>query len=112
MKLSLAYTSPFSRLIALMLGRLRMSVDDAINHYDSFAKTVFSEGKKTVGEGNFKASVLEDVIKNIVKTKTGDADTRMMETSSDAVCKTYVAALPSVFRKLIRSQICMCYGCT
>jgi len=89
-----------------------MSVDDAINHYDSFAKTVFSEGKKTVGEGNFKASVLEDVIKNIVKTKTGDADTRMLETSSDAVCKTYVAALPSVFRKLIRSQICMCYGCT
>jgi hypothetical protein len=77
-----------------MLGRLRMSVDNAIDRYDSLAKRVFSEGKKIIGDGKFKASVLEDVVKKIVEAETGDADTRMMETSSDGqVCRTYVAAL-------------------
>lgn len=96
-----------------MLGRLRMSVEDAIKCYDSFAKRVFSGGKKTIGDGKFKASVLEEVIKEIVNAETGDADTRMMETSSDEqACRTYVMTLPPVVEKLIRFQICVCHGCT
>jgi hypothetical protein len=62
-----AYTLFFSRLIALML---RMSVSDTIMHYDSLAKKVFSDGKKVVGDGHFKGSVLRDVVKEIVKAKT------------------------------------------
>jgi len=85
------YTLFFSRLIALMLGRLRLSVSDAINHYDSLAEKVFSDGKKVIGDGHFKGSVLRDVVKKIVEAKTADADSRMMETDSDGkVCKTYV----------------------
>jgi hypothetical protein len=81
----------FSRLIALMLGRLRMSISDAIQSYDTLAKRVFFEGKKMTGDGKFKTSILEAVMKEIVKEKTDDADTRMMDTSSDGVtCKTYV----------------------
>jgi hypothetical protein len=85
-------TSLFSsRLIALMLGRLRMSVYDAITHYDSLAKKVFADGKKMMGDGNFKSSVLEGVIKDIVRATTGDADSRMMDTRPEVeVCKTYV----------------------
>jgi hypothetical protein len=83
-----------SRLIALMLGRLRLSVSDTIEYYDSLAEKVFSNGKKVVGDGHFKGSILENVVKEIVKAKTADADSRMMETDSDGkVCKTYVDVL-------------------
>jgi hypothetical protein len=79
----------FARLIALILGRLRMSISDAITRYDSLAKEVFHDGRKSFGDGKFKASVLEHVIKQIVEVATDDADSRMMDTRSDGeVCKT------------------------
>ena len=37
-----------------MLGRLRMDVDTAINHYDDLAEQVFSDMKR-YGDGKFKA---------------------------------------------------------
>ena len=70
-----------------------MSVSDAIRCYDSFAEKVFSKGKKYVGDGKFKASTLEDVMKEIVKEKAGDSNTRMMDTRLEQeICKTYVEA--------------------
>jgi hypothetical protein len=90
-----SYIPLVSRLVAIMLGRLRMSIDDAIKYYDSLTKRVFSEGKKTMGDGKFKATALEDVIKEIVKARTGDADSHMMDMGSEGqVCKTYVTAPP------------------
>ena len=87
------YATPLRRIIAIMLGRLRMSVSDAIRCYDSFAEKVFSRGKKIVGDGKFKASILEDVIKEVVKEETGGADTRMMDSHPEhESCKTYVEA--------------------
>src|ERR1700733_11435973 len=44
----------FPRLIALILGRLRMSISDAITRYDSLAKEVFHDGRKSFGDGKFK----------------------------------------------------------
>jgi hypothetical protein len=38
-----------------------MSVDDALKQYDSLVQKVFCDGKKSVGDGKFKASVLEEV---------------------------------------------------
>ena len=49
-----------------MLGRLRMDVDMAINHYDDLAKQVFSDMKQW-GDGKVKAQKLEDVIKSVVE---------------------------------------------
>jgi len=62
-----------------------MSAPDAITYYDSLAKHVFSDGKKnlSLGDGKFKATVLEGVLKEIAKAKTDDADSRMMDTRSD-----------------------------
>jgi hypothetical protein len=107
------YTLFFSRLIALMLGRLRMSVSDTITHYDALAKKVFSDGKKVIGDGHFKGSVLRDVVKEIVKAKTADADSLMMEADSGGgVCKTYVDVLSSHrAAKLIGSQFRLRQGC-
>ncbi|KAJ7828316.1 acyl transferase/acyl hydrolase/lysophospholipase, partial [Mycena leptocephala] len=54
------------RLIALMLGRLRMSVKDAVKAYGELSKEVFSDVKSQGSDGRFKASKLEKAIKGIV----------------------------------------------
>jgi hypothetical protein len=78
-----------------MLGRLRMSVDDALERYDSLVEEVFRDGKKRMGDGKFRASVLEDVFKKIIRDAKGDPELRMMDSSSDGhVCRMYVAVSP------------------
>jgi len=62
-----------SSLVALMLGQLRMPVEDAIACYGALAKTVFGDVKR-FGDGKFKASNLENAIKDIVKKRTGQED--------------------------------------
>jgi hypothetical protein len=84
------HESLLRRLIALMLGRLRLSVDDAIGHYSQFAKHVFSEKKWKGQDGTFKATKLENAIKKIV-TSSGErqADELMMDPLPEhEICKT------------------------
>jgi hypothetical protein len=71
-----------------------MSVDDALKRYDSLVERAFCDGKKRIGDGKFRASVLEDVFKKIIRDAKGDAELRMMDSPSDEhVCKTYVRHL-------------------
>jgi hypothetical protein len=74
-----------------MLGRLRLSVDKAIEAYGRFASEVFSDKKQFWKDGMFKASKLEDAFKSIIQESIGDPNARMLDlrTSND-VCKTYV----------------------
>ncbi|KAJ7809310.1 hypothetical protein B0H13DRAFT_2479113 [Mycena leptocephala] len=53
-------------LIALMVGRLRMNVKDAVKAYGELSKEVFSDVKSQGSNGRFKASKLEKAIKGIV----------------------------------------------
>jgi patatin-like phospholipase/acyl hydrolase len=53
-------------LIAIMLGRLKMSVDEVIAEYCNIAKEVFGNPKRRVSEGTYSASTLETVVKNAV----------------------------------------------
>ena len=76
------------RIIALMLGRLRMDVDTAINYYNDLAKQVFFASKRWPGDGRFKATKLEEVIKSAVKDVTGDHEEPLLETSDTSVCRT------------------------
>ncbi|KAJ6582705.1 FabD/lysophospholipase-like protein [Mycena vulgaris] len=82
-------------LIALMLGRLQMTVADAIKAYDSLAQAVFSEKKHMGQDGTFKASLLEAAIKKIVEQNSPSRnpcepmkDSQMRE----AFCRTFVCA--------------------
>ncbi|KAJ7187285.1 hypothetical protein C8R46DRAFT_1274661 [Mycena filopes] len=54
-------------LIAILVGRLRMSVDDAIACYVEFSKSVFGKTKSTLalGEGKYSATIFEDVVKTL-----------------------------------------------
>ena len=54
-----------------------MSIDDTISCYGNLTGKVFSD-KQTGGNYRFKASNLEEVLKDIVKVKTHQEDERMM----------------------------------
>ncbi|PBK83374.1 FabD/lysophospholipase-like protein [Armillaria gallica] len=55
-------------LIAIMLGRLKMSTDEALQSYNKISNVVFSaENRKPFySDGKFKATTLEREIKNVV----------------------------------------------
>ena len=70
-----------------MLGRLRMSVDTAINAYNSLAQQVFSDQKRWPGAGMFKATKFEEVIKSVVQDITGDPEEPLLEVGDASVCQ-------------------------
>jgi hypothetical protein len=78
-----------NRLIALLLGRLRLSVPEAIDKYRLLAKQVFSDKKSRGKDGCFKASNLEKAIKATVEEKLGEghADDKMFVANGSS-CKT------------------------
>ena len=85
-----------------------MSVDDAISSYGTLTRQVFSDVKKVGGDGRFKASMLEKVIKKIVMEQTGQENEHMMGGAQGERCKT--CDLPSfLVLQADRSQICPRY---
>ncbi|KAJ7852228.1 hypothetical protein B0H13DRAFT_2284385 [Mycena leptocephala] len=83
-------------LIALMLGRLRMSVKDAVKAYGELSKEVFSDVKSQGSDGRFKASKLEKSIKGIVGTHSASQDPEeRMEDIRENPCKTSVQRILS-----------------
>ncbi|KZT37774.1 FabD/lysophospholipase-like protein [Sistotremastrum suecicum HHB10207 ss-3] len=83
-------------LIALFLGRLRMSIQDILPIYAGLAKKVFRDVKSGSG-AKFKATNLEKEIKRVVKETLGDEDARMMlgpeVLRPQKDCKTFVCAM-------------------
>ena len=66
-----------------------MSVEKAITCYETLAGPIFSNMKQIGGDGRFKASNLEKVIKAMVKEQTGQENDRMMGTPPHGKgCKT------------------------
>ena len=70
-----------------MLGRLRMDVETAINSYNNLAQQVFSERKRWVGDGRFKATNLEEAIKSVVRDITSNPEEPLLEANT-SVCRT------------------------
>ncbi|CAE6438293.1 unnamed protein product [Rhizoctonia solani] len=81
-------------LIAIMLGRLRMPIDEAIKQYTELARKVLSETKHRWQDGMFKATLLEEATKSIVRkySELNDEDTRLLDTRPDS-CKVFVCAM-------------------
>lgn len=71
-----------------MLGRLGMSVDEAIQAYGNFAKRVFSQKKWRTQDGAFKATELEKAIKDIVAQKLVNPNELMRSSEPATGCKT------------------------
>jgi hypothetical protein len=74
------------RIIALMLGRLRMDVDKAIEHYGDLVEQVFSDMKRC-GDGKFKAKKLKEAIQSVVETVTRDPESLLLD-DQPRICRT------------------------
>lgn len=96
-----------------MLGRLRMSVDDALHKYAELSKEVFSD-EKFRGDGAFKASKLESAIKKVISAQPAamnDPDARMRDDASSGVsCRTYVPHNIFIFESEQRWQFFLVLG--
>jgi hypothetical protein len=80
-----------TRISAVMLGRLRVPIDDAIRKFAKLAKDVFSDKKyiSTSGSGTFKSTRMQQALKAIIGEATGDENEGMMDHRLDGgKCKT------------------------
>ena len=83
-----------------MLGRLRYSVPEASRVYGRLAQDVFSDRKRTVKDGMFKATKMEKAIKGVVESRLGvkHVEERMLEEQQDGLsCKTLISFLMSSY---------------
>ena len=71
-----------------MLGRLRMDVETAIESYNNLAQQVFSDRKRWLGDGKFKATNLEQVVKSVVRDVTGNPEEPLLEVDNPSLCRT------------------------
>ena len=109
-------------IIALMLGRLHMSIEEAINGYIDFSRTVFGENlmdmslpsqrfwnlKHTTQWAVYDASILEEWVQKIVASHRGDPFAPLKDPlhGTSRCCRTFVVAirqghadfLPRLFR--------------
>ncbi|CAK7199475.1 hypothetical protein SEUCBS139899_002155 [Sporothrix eucalyptigena] len=82
-------------LIAIMLGRLRMTVEECIETYTSLSDRVFEKKSHRVKingklQGRFAAAELEDTIKRILRARNLHKDELLKDV--DASCKVFVCA--------------------
>ncbi|EIW80726.1 FabD lysophospholipase-like protein, partial [Coniophora puteana RWD-64-598 SS2] len=79
--------------IAIMLGRLGMTTEEAISAYSDVVTHVFSNGKKWSKEGMYKATALENAFKHVLKSRLGASNLRMRDETTDSLrCRTFVCA--------------------
>ncbi|KAK4233637.1 acyl transferase/acyl hydrolase/lysophospholipase [Achaetomium macrosporum] len=82
-------------LIAIMLGRLRMTIDECIDAYTSLSDKVFEKKSHRVNirgklQGRFDAADLEQAVKQILTARGLGEDTLLKDT--DSPCKVFVCA--------------------
>ncbi|EUC61098.1 patatin-like phospholipase, partial [Rhizoctonia solani AG-3 Rhs1AP] len=91
---------------ACMLGRLKLSIDKAIEEYAKLVKQVFQQ-KKMSGPAMYKQTKLQEALKTIVREATKNEEEKMSEGQENNRCKTLVfamarhnlnAGLPVMFR--------------
>ncbi|KAL2263400.1 hypothetical protein VTK26DRAFT_6942 [Humicola hyalothermophila] len=84
-------------LIAIMLGRLRMSTEEALREYDRCAAKVFSFRNKkwtTVTE-KFRATALQEVVEDLVRRRNMGEDLLDYSLDHDSKGQCFVCAMPA-----------------
>lgn len=85
------------RLIAVMLGRLRMSIDECIDAYLLLSDRIFQKKRHrvTIGgniQGRFDSEELAQAMKEVVTARELQEDA-LLKDISDNACKTYVDSI-------------------
>ena len=78
-------------LVALMLGHLRMNVDDAIDALIAVATAIFPEGSQDATDPETNSRKLKEVIEDMLQTRGVPLAAKMYERNSPQTrCKVYV----------------------
>ncbi|KEP46808.1 putative calcium-independent phospholipase A2-gamma, partial [Rhizoctonia solani 123E] len=97
-------------VIACMLGKMGMSIKEAVESYTRLTEAVFSNKKKggITGGAAYKSTALKESLRFIIQAATGDGDTKMSEGASKPdSCNTLIfatlkdninASIPAMFR--------------
>ncbi|CAE6476809.1 unnamed protein product, partial [Rhizoctonia solani] len=97
-------------VIACMLGKMGMSINQAVESYTRLTEAVFSNKKKggITGGAAYKSTTLKESLRSIIQAATGDGDTQMSEGASKPDgCNTLIfatlkdnmnASMPVMFR--------------
>ena len=85
------------RLMAIMLGRLEMDIDECISAYTALSDRIFQKQRHRVKingkiQGRFNTAELERSIKEIIVQKGLQEDT-LLKISDNARCKVYKSSL-------------------
>ncbi|KAK0476511.1 FabD/lysophospholipase-like protein [Armillaria novae-zelandiae] len=98
-------------LIAIMLGRLKMSTEEALQSYNKISSVVFSsENRKPFyRDGKFKATTLKEEMQNVVRQAGHSNDQRLLDPDAGPNSKgnTYAPSPPKNIA-LIRFDSFMC----
>jgi hypothetical protein len=79
------------RLVAFLLGHLRMNVDEAIEALLNVALAVFPDSPDSEPDQETHTRQLSESVKNILQTRGIPPDRKMQDTSEESVgCKVYV----------------------
>ncbi|KAK3299555.1 uncharacterized protein B0H64DRAFT_371884 [Chaetomium fimeti] len=85
-------------LIAIMLGRMRLTVDECILAYNELAPKVFTKVHHRISlrtgetQGRFDHIALEREVKALLRTHRMDPDALLREAEEDSRCKVFVCA--------------------
>lgn len=81
----------YTRLIAILLGRLCLSIERAIQEFTDLAMLVFTDRKDPKKDDAFKSTKLEQAIQGILKRCGLPADARLNgKDKLNGRCKVYV----------------------
>lgn len=106
--MSITFLSP-SRLIAIMLGRLQMTIPECIDTYTNLASQIFGANaiEKALNFANTGAYYgkdgLEKAVKALVKKRTGDENAPMLDPDTTNQCKV------CVYPSLVMLPVCTVY---
>jgi hypothetical protein len=81
-KSSRILTKSDGSLVAIMLGRLRMNVNDAIDTLIAVATAIFPEGSQEVPDPETNSKTLKDAIEDILQTRGVLLNARMYDRDS------------------------------
>jgi hypothetical protein len=89
--------SDFCRLIAIMLSRLRMTVDDCLTEYETFGETIFGHprwwsirGPLPFPRDKYNAQRIVDAVSDVVGRRNPSSDNDIVVTlrSAPDLCRT------------------------
>lgn len=100
--------TPDASLIAIMLGRLQMDIDECIDAYSELSRTIFSKRGLPLDKwgnikGRYKASELGNAVKTIIR-HSGTSEDAPLDDGNARGCRVYVTGLQGSDKRLTNGR--------